>query len=150
MVLRALIVRKILIIQKISVEIPTWHVFFMSHVLVGLLTFFSHLEGCQVPLKVGPTQPPLPAVDWSVGAFYFYNENLLLPPGRRPYGPEAGPGQSAAGLALPTEEISGIGRKAQGIIKSFIRARFAPLRPASGFPVSLRCHSWSLSHYVVR
>jgi hypothetical protein len=28
------------------------------------------------------------------------------------------------------------------VIGSTIRARCAPLSPASGFPVSLRCHSW--------
>ncbi len=40
--------------------------------------------------------------------FYLLLKNLVLPPGRRPYGPEAGPGQSAAGgMALPTQTFSG-------------------------------------------
>ena len=37
----------------------------------------------------------------------FSPENLVLPPGPRPYGPEAGPGQNS--MALPVNMLSGIG-----------------------------------------
>ena len=47
---------------------------------------------------------------WSnLGDIYLAMRNLVLPPGRGPYGPEARSGQSAVGgLVLPDEEASSV------------------------------------------